>query len=32
VLESWQAAEAAARTAAFGPNRYLEEAYFDLSA
>lgn len=30
VLESWQAAEAAARTAAFGPNRYLEEAYFDI--
>ena len=30
VLESWQAAETAARTAAFGPNRYLEEAYFDI--
>ena len=31
VLESWQAAETAARNAAFGPNRYMEEAYFDIS-
>ena len=32
VLESWQAAESAARTAAFGPNRYLEEATFEITA
>lgn len=30
VLETWQTAEVAARTAAFGPNRYMEEAYFDI--
>ncbi len=31
VLESWQAAESAARTAAFGPNRYMEEATFEIT-
>ena len=30
VFEHWQAAELAAVTAAFGPHRYLEEAYFEI--
>ena len=30
VAELWLAAEAAATTAAFGPNRYLDEARFDI--
>ena len=30
VFDQWQAAEAAAVTAAFGPHRYLEEAYFEI--
>jgi hypothetical protein len=30
VAELWQAAESAAITAAFGPNRYLDEARFDI--
>lgn len=30
VAEHWQAAESAAITAAFGPNRYLDEARFDI--
>jgi NAD(P)-dependent dehydrogenase (short-subunit alcohol dehydrogenase family) len=30
VLELWQAAESAAITAAFGPHRYLDEAWFEI--
>lgn len=30
VFDHWQAAELAAVTAAFGPHRYLEEAYFEI--
>ena len=30
VVELWLAAESAATTAAFGPNRYLDEARFDI--
>ena len=30
VVEQWQAAEAAAKTAAFGPHRYLDEARFEI--
>ena len=30
VFEQWQAAEAAAMTAAFGPHRYLDEARFEI--
>ena len=30
VLEQWQAAESAAMTAAFGPNRYMDEARFEI--
>ena len=30
VLELWQAAEAAAVTAAFGPHRYLDEGRFEI--
>lgn len=32
VFEQWQAAESAAVIAAFGPHRYLEEAYFEIEA
>jgi hypothetical protein len=30
IVEQWQAAEAAAMTAAFGPHRYLEEPRFEI--
>jgi hypothetical protein len=30
IFDQWQAAESAAVTAAFGPHRYLEEAYFEI--
>jgi hypothetical protein len=30
VLEQWQAAESAAVAAAFGPNRYMGEAQFEI--
>ena len=30
VFDGWQAAQAAALTAALGPHRYLEEAYFEI--
>ena len=30
VLELWQAAESAAITAAFGPHRYLDDAWFEI--
>ena len=30
LAERWQAAETAAVTAAFGPNRYLDEARFEI--
>ena len=32
VFDQWQAAESAAVTAAFGPNRYMGEAYFEIQA
>ena len=32
VFDQWQAAEAAAMTAAFGPDRYMNEGYFEISA
>jgi len=30
VFDQWQAAEAAAMTAAFGPHRYMDEARFEI--
>ena len=30
VFDQWQAAEAAAMTAAFGPHRYMDEAWFEI--
>ena len=30
VFDQWQAAESAAITAAFGPHRYMGEAYFEI--
>jgi hypothetical protein len=30
VVEQWQAAESAAMTAALGPNRYLDDARFEI--
>ncbi|APW37861.1 hypothetical protein RD110_12175 [Rhodoferax koreense] len=30
ILTQWQAAESAAVTAAFGPNRYLDQARFEI--
>jgi hypothetical protein len=30
VFEQWQAAESAAMTAAFGPHRYMDEAWFEI--
>ncbi|RYZ10531.1 MAG: hypothetical protein EOO24_08850 [Comamonadaceae bacterium] len=32
VLENWQAAEAAAVAAAFGPNRYMGDAMYEIHA
>ena len=32
VLDQWQAAEAAAVTAAFGPHRYMDDARFEIGA
>ncbi|RYY98401.1 MAG: hypothetical protein EOO24_18565 [Comamonadaceae bacterium] len=32
VLDNWQAAEAAAVTAAFGPNRYMGDAMYEIHA
>jgi len=32
VFDQWQAAESAAVTAAFGPNRYMGEANFEIQA
>ncbi|SFC39792.1 hypothetical protein SAMN05216344_11634 [Polaromonas sp. OV174] len=32
ILDQWQAAETAAVTAAFGPNRYMGEAQFEIGA
>ena len=32
IFDQWQAAESAAVIAAFGPHRYLEEAYFEIVA
>ena len=32
VFDQWQAAESAAVTAAFGPNRYMGEAHFEIQA
>lgn len=32
VFDQWQAAETAAVTAAFGPNRYMGEAHFEIQA
>lgn len=30
VFDQWQAAESAAMTAAFGPHRYMDDAWFDI--
>jgi hypothetical protein len=30
VVEQWQAAESAAMTAALGPHRYLDDAWFEI--
>ena len=32
IFDQWQAAESAAVTAAFGPNRYMGEAHFEIQA
>lgn len=32
IFDQWQAAESLAVTAAFGPHRYMEDAYFEISA
>ena len=32
VVEQWQAAEAAAMTAAFGPHRYMDDARFEIGS
>lgn len=32
VFDQWQAAELAAVTAAFGPHRYMGDAYFEINA
>jgi hypothetical protein len=32
IFHHWQAAESAAITAAFGPHRYLEDAWFEIEA
>ena len=32
IFDQWQAAESAAVTAAFGPHRYMGDAYFEITA